>query len=345
MGSRAFILVATVVVLLVGGALALYAYDDSRRDLIADGVTVAGVDVGGMKTAAAASKLQETLAAPLERTVRVRALDKTFRLSAEQAEVRTDVGGMVAEALEASRSGNLIERSWRGLTGGTVNRSVRLRINYSEEAVDRLVRRIKRRLDRPARDASVSAGGGGISIKESDPGIAVRGRHLSERVAETLRNPAASRWIRARTAIVEPKVTTDELGERYPWYVIVNRSSFKLTVYRALKPEKTYRIAVGQVGLETPAGLYHIQNKAVNPSWHVPNSEWAGKLAGKVIPPGPENPIKARWMGIYDGAGIHGTDAVASLGTAASHGCIRMAIPDVVELYEKLGVGTPVYIA
>ena len=345
MGSRAFILVAAVVVLLVGGALGLYAYDDSRRDTIAEGVTVAGVDVGGMKTAAATQKLQRELAAPLERTVRVRALDKTFRLSAERAGVRTDVGGMVAEALDASREGNLFQRSWRDLTGGKVDREVKLRIDYSHAAVDRLVRRIKRRLDRPATDASVSAGGGGIDIKQSDTGIAVRGRHLADRVAKALQNPGASRWIRARTAIVQPKVSTDDLAERYPWYVIVNRSSFKLTVYRALKQEKTYRIAVGQVGLETPAGLYHIQNKAVNPAWHVPDSDWAGEDAGKVIPPGPDNPIKARWMGIYDGAGIHGTDAVYSLGTAASHGCIRMAIPDVVELYEKVGVGTPVYIA
>jgi len=140
-------------------------------------------------------------------------------------------------------------------------------------------------------------------------------------------------------------VTTEDLGERYPWYIVVNRSTFKLTVYRALEPEKTYRIAVGQAGRETPAGAYTIQNKAVNPAWNVPNSDWAGDLAGKVIPPGPDNPIKARWMGIYDGAGIHGTDQLDSLGTAASRGCIRMAIPEVKELYEKVDVGTPVYIA
>jgi lipoprotein-anchoring transpeptidase ErfK/SrfK len=65
-----------------------------------------------------------------------------------------------------------------------------------------------------------------------------------------------------------------------------------------------------------------------------------------VIPPDdPGNPIKARWMGIYDGAGIHGTDALGSLGSAASHGCIRMAIPDVEALYDQVEVGTPVYIS
>ncbi len=77
----------------------------------------------------------------------------------------------------------------------------------------------------------------------------------------------------------------------------------------------------------------------------MPNSPWAGKLAGKVIPPGPDDPIKARWMGIFDGAGIHGTDEIGSLGSAASHGCVRMAIPDVEALYDQVDVGTPVFIA
>ena len=98
-------------------------------------------------------------------------------------------------------------------------------------------------------------------------------------------------------------------------------------------------------GLETPSGVYTINDKQVDPVWHVPHSAWAGDLAGRVIPPGPENPIKARWMGIYDGAGIHGTTDVSSLGSAASHGCIRMAIPDVIDLYGRVPLGTTVYIA
>jgi lipoprotein-anchoring transpeptidase ErfK/SrfK len=108
---------------------------------------------------------------------------------------------------------------------------------------------------------------------------------------------------------------------------------------------KNYPIAVGQAGLETPAGKYNIQNKQVDPSWHVPESDWAGSLAGQVIPPGPQNPLKARWMGIYAGAGIHGTSDVGSLGTNASHGCIRMAVPDVIDLYDRVNVGDPVFIA
>src|SRR5437588_9818175 len=110
------------------------------------------------------------------------------------------------------------------------------------------------------------------------------------------------------------------------------------------KRGKTYIIAVGQKGLETPAGVYEINDKQIDPSWHVPNSPWAGALAGRIIPPGPDDPLKARWMGFVDGAGIHGTDDLAWLGTAASHGCIRMSIPDVINLSDQTPLGAPVFV-
>jgi lipoprotein-anchoring transpeptidase ErfK/SrfK len=143
---------------------------------------------------------------------------------------------------------------------------------------------------------------------------------------------------------VKPDVTTDELAQKYPVYLTIDRAAFQLRLWENLKLAKTYTIAVGQQGLETPAGTYTIDDKQVNPSWHVPDSAWAGDLAGQVIPPGPEDPIKARWMGFFNGAGIHGTDEVTSLGTAASHGCVRMAIPDVIGLYPQVPLGTPIYI-
>jgi lipoprotein-anchoring transpeptidase ErfK/SrfK len=144
---------------------------------------------------------------------------------------------------------------------------------------------------------------------------------------------------------VEPHWTTATLPKRYPAFILVDRQTFTLRLYRGLKLAKTYPIAVGQAGLETPAGLYRINDKQVDPSWHVPNSAWAGSLAGRVIPPGPSDPIKARWMGFWDGAGIHGTDETWSIGHAVSHGCVRMTIADVEQLYPLVPVGTPIYIA
>jgi lipoprotein-anchoring transpeptidase ErfK/SrfK len=98
-------------------------------------------------------------------------------------------------------------------------------------------------------------------------------------------------------------------------------------------------------GLSTPAGLFSITSKQVNPAWHVPNAAWAGSLAGQVIPGGaPNNPLKARWLGITDGVGIHGTAEDWSIGSRASHGCIRMHVHDVIALYPRVPIGTPVLI-
>jgi lipoprotein-anchoring transpeptidase ErfK/SrfK len=124
----------------------------------------------------------------------------------------------------------------------------------------------------------------------------------------------------------------------------VDRNAFQLHLFKNLELVKSYPIAVGMQGLETPAGLYDVQDKQVDPTWHVPDSDWAGDLAGKTIPPGPDDPLKARWMGFNGSAGIHGTSELDSLGSAASHGCIRMAVPDVENLYDQVDVGTPVYI-
>ena len=139
-------------------------------------------------------------------------------------------------------------------------------------------------------------------------------------------------------------MTGSEVAAEYPTYLTLDRASYTLRLWEDLKLAKTYTVAVGQEGLETPEGLYAIQEMAENPTWNVPESDWAGSLAGQSIPPGPSNPIKARWMGIYEGAGIHGTEETYSLGTAASHGCVRMSIPDVEELYDRVEVGTPIYI-
>jgi lipoprotein-anchoring transpeptidase ErfK/SrfK len=141
-----------------------------------------------------------------------------------------------------------------------------------------------------------------------------------------------------------PEITKKELAKEYPTYITIDRSTFTLRLFKKLKLKKKYTIAVGASGYDTPSGLYNLQTKEVNPTWHVPDSDWAGDLAGQDIPPGPGNPLVARWMGIYNGAGIHGTNETGSLGSAASHGCIRMAVSDVIELFDKVEVGDPVYI-
>jgi lipoprotein-anchoring transpeptidase ErfK/SrfK len=346
MPRRLIAVVALAVTVLLVGAGSLYAFDRSVKTRIAEGVTVNGVDVGGMKPEAARAKLQAALVEPLDRPVVVRYEDQRFKLTRKQAAIAVDVDGSVDRAMAVSTDGNMFTRTWREVRGRELDEQVEAKIAWDRAAVRRLVDRVTTKLTVEAQDASVDLEAGQVEPKPSRDGLAVKARRLRREIKRELLDTGEKRLVRVRTEVVKPKVTTADLAKKYPAVIVVNRGSFQLNFYKGLKLAKSYGIAVGQVGLETPAGLYHIQNKAVNPAWHVPNSDWAGSLAGTVVPGGtPQNPLKARWMGIYAGAGIHGTDATGSIGTAASHGCIRMLIPDVIELYDQVPVGAPIYIA
>jgi hypothetical protein len=195
-------------------------------------------------------------------------------------------------------------------------------------------------------NATIEPSAAELTAVQGQNGLAVDEDKLRSRLTSAVQSPnEKQRTVALPVSELEPDVTKEELGAQYPTYLTVNRSTFELTLWEELEPAKTYTVAIGAEGFDTPAGVYHIQNKAVDPAWNVPDSDWAGDLAGTVVPGGsPENPLKERWMGIFDGAGIHGTDDVGSLGSAASHGCVRMAVPDVIELYDQVPVGTPIYI-
>jgi hypothetical protein len=349
MRSRPFITIAALLGILLAGGVGTILYDHSRRDTIAEGVTVAGVDVGGLSAAQAKAKLEREYVAKLRAPVVVHHDRKRFVLTAAESKVAADVGGMVEEALAASREGNALGRTWRGLTGGKVDAAVAPVTTYSKASTVRLLDRIRRTVDRPAKDASISFTADGVQTVPSHDGLAVMATQLHRQIRRAILDPSASHALVARTEHVAPKLSTDALARENQTVLIVNRGAFRLKLFKNLKLEKTYEIAVGKIGLDTPAGLYHIQNKAINPAWTKPHSDWVPEdERGTVVPGGTtDNPLKARWMGIFDGAGIHGIDPseYGSIGHAASHGCVRMRIPDVEELYDQVEVGAPIYIA
>lgn len=336
-------LIAGVLVLVVFIGVSL-AYDSSQSDTIADGVTVGGVDVGGMDEAEAKRAVQRRLLAPLRHSLKVGYDGESWKLEGSTLKIHANLDRAVEEALEKSRSGGFPGRLVRYVTGDTVDESVPARVTYSQRAVNRFVRHVADEVDREARNADVSASGDSLEVTPAEYGRKLRDHQLARQLRDAVLNAEADHTIAARTHPVKPKVTAKEVAAEYPSYLTLDRSTFTLRLWEHLKLAKTYTVAVGMEGLETPEGLYAIQEKEENPSWHVPDSAWAGDLAGQVIPPGPEDPIKARWMGIFEGAGIHGTEETWSLGSAASHGCIRMSIPDVEELYDRVEVGTPIYI-
>jgi lipoprotein-anchoring transpeptidase ErfK/SrfK len=344
---KKLVVVLVVLAVLLGGAGAgAYAYDSKRSDVIADGVTIAGVDVGGLRADAARAVLERRIVSPLRRPVSAHYGNGAFVLSAEQARARTDLAGMVERALERSRAGNFVTRTVRELTDQKLDARVRLRTTYSKAAVRKFVARIERAIYEPPREARMIPSTTSLTTVPSKDGLGVRTALLTRAIERELVDPRADRDVRVRTEVVEPKTTTAELPKKYPYFIAISRPERKLRLFRNLELVKVYDVAIGAAGFDTPAGLHRVETKAADPAWYVPNKPWAGKLAGKVIPAGdPRNPIAARWMGFYDGAGIHGTYDPGSIGSAASHGCIRMRIRDVKQLYDRVPLHTPIYIA
>lgn len=346
--ARATVIVLSVMVLVIVacGTVGVYAYDDSTRDVIADGITIGSMEVGGMTGEEASELVRFELLEPLEEPLVVEGRgDEEFTLTAKEARISADVSEMVAGALAAGREQGLLARTWRGLTGGEVDQNIEPRIAFSSEAVQRLVDRVRVDADRDAREADVQLTTTSISIEDGRDGIATDVDQLKDDILADLTDPDADREVEAQFERVEPELTKDEVREKYRTVLTVDRANFRLRLFKDQEVVKTYPIALGEAGQDTPTGTYDIANKAVDPAWNVPNSDWAGSLAGQVIPGGrADNPLKARWLGIYNGVGIHGTDARDSIGTNASKGCIRMLIEDVEALYERVPVGTAVYI-
>jgi len=326
-----------------GGAYA-YFWDRSNADVIALGVSIAGIEVGGLHAAQARTLLDARLVRPLQRPLRLEHDGHSFVVRPERAGLRIGVAHMVDAAVRLSRAGDLRDRLLREVRGKRLHESVPLRAALSHASLRTFVDHVALVVDRPARPARVVPSPTKLGVVASRDGLAVRRALLRRSLVSSLLRSDNRRTLAIPTRVVRPRWTTASLPTRYPTFIVVNRETFTLRLFKHLKLARTFRIAVGRAGLETPAGLYDINDKQVNPSWHVPSSPWAGNLAGRIIPPGPSDPIKSRWLGFWDGAGIHGTDNVSSIGSAASHGCIRMTIPDVEALYPLVPLHTPIYV-
>ena len=113
--------------------------------------------------------------------------------------------------------------------------------------------------------------------------------------------------------------------------IVVSIPDRKLALLENARVVKVYPTAVGATASPTPAGAFQITHRIPRPTWYTP---------GKVVGPGPGNPLGTRWLGLSrKGYGIHGTNNPRSIGRRASHGCIRMRNSDVEELFELVAIG------
>lgn len=292
------------------------------KGIIAPGVTIAGVPVQGLTAAQARAQVAAAFAPRLADMVVV-ARGARYRLSPRTSGYTALIDRAVKAALNVGRS----------QPSGPVDIPVTQRVNASRLA--QVVRYKTKARNVPARDAVTTVRGTRLVTKGSRNGVEIDvPRSVTLLTNRMLRRTTST--VRLPTRRVRPAVTVP------PTAILVNRSAFVLTVVHNGR-RRTFPIAVGQPAYPTPYGNFHVTDMQRNPTWYPPDSRWAEGLGP--VAPGAGNPLGTRWMGTSSpGIGMHGTPSPGTIGSRASHGCIRMYIRDAEALYRLISVGTPVYI-
>jgi lipoprotein-anchoring transpeptidase ErfK/SrfK len=296
------------------------------------GSTIAGVAVDGLGPAEAKGVVSDTLAPVYEkRPIAIRVNHKDTLV------MPSDAGLVIYYDW-------MVDRAFR-LAGANKPVVVPLKLGVKNKERDAAIASVAKSYYHAPRDARVRFGVTAIRRVRARMGRALDQALVLRRLEKELRQPTTGRVVEGRVIRVRPAITTASLRQRYPAYISVDRASHTLRLFRSLRLVRTYPVAVGRQGYDTPAGLRHVIYKDKDPSWTAPNSPWAYPYQGQTFPPGdPRNPLRAWFIALGDGIGIHGTSEEWSVGTDASHGCIRMHASDVDQVAKLTPVGTPVLI-
>jgi lipoprotein-anchoring transpeptidase ErfK/SrfK len=307
-----------VAVLIVAVLAPVLSGDAASPALVPRGVTVAGVPLGGMSSQQAQAALKPAFARPVQLVF----TNRSWKIVPSRFGAKVALEDGVAAAMKAD-----------------VGEAVPLTPTIDKAAVRRFVRALDKQVSYPAKDAELT----GLddlqpTFSGEQTGIQVLRQLTAQRIVRALQSPRIHR-VRVAAKIVEPTRTVADFGP----VIVVRRGSNELRYYLGARLVRTFGVATGQSVYPTPTGMFSIVDMQRNPWWRPPDSPWAQGL--KPIPPGPGNPLGTRWMGLTaPGVGIHGTPDDASIGYSASHGCIRMHIPDAEWLFNHVDVGTPVVI-
>ena len=285
--------------------------------VVPDGVTLAGVAIGGLAPDAATQVVSQAFAQPV-----------TLRYETTKIDVSPSLLGLTVPADAAVA---------KALTVAP-NTTLTLRASVNNLLIKSFVAKLANRFDREPVSSR-------LLLRNAKPLVTqpVIGRTIEQEVAVRDLTDALVHGTRGtivlKAKLKDPPVTPSTVGP----VIVIKRASNRLTLYDGMKVVRQFEVATGQAIYPTPLGLFKIIVKWKNPWWYPPASPWA--KGDKPVPPGPGNPLGTRWMGLSaPGVGIHGTPEDGSIGYSLSHGCIRMHIPQAEWLFDHVNVGTPVYI-
>ncbi|MEJ5186479.1 MAG: L,D-transpeptidase/peptidoglycan binding protein [Candidatus Geothermincolales bacterium] len=320
-------------------SLSFLGLDVAYAGRVFKGVSVMGVDIGGLSREEALEKLRAEIdLARLEEEIVLRFGNDHWTLNPAQLELEVDLEATVDKGIGLSREILFLERWLKRASLSGLGRDIPLVVRYDEGKLESFLSSLKSSIDCEPVDARIGLEGKKLLYRRSREGRRLDREEAWRRIVETL--SSTERVVDLPIEVTPPKVTDEQVGK----VIVVDKSRFTLTLYENMEVVKRYPVAVGMPSWPTPTGEFKVVSKQKNPAWYNPGSSWAANMP-KYIPPGPGNPLGTRALALNaSGVLIHGTSNIWSIGSPASHGCIRMYMRDVEDLFERVEVGTPVVI-
>jgi lipoprotein-anchoring transpeptidase ErfK/SrfK len=336
---RALLVVGISLLVLAGiAAIGSLAYARAARDRIMPGVKIAGIDVGNLTRTEAAQAIAPHVRADLSRMTSIEAAGQTWEVTRAVLGARADVWAAVTQALAASDSIGWPANAYHRLTDKPVNASIAIPYKYPRHPVASFVKIVATQVHRSPSNAALALHVDRLVLRHSRDGRDLRATASIRRILAALRSGSIS--ITLPTRVVKPTVSDQSLGKT----LTVNLSTNTLHLYQGFKVIRTYPVATAMEGFSTPVGTWKVAWKEFHPTWSNPGTPWARGMP-QFIGPGPSNPLGLRALALNaPGVLIHGTPEDSSIGSWASHGCIRMHETDALALYPLVPVDTPVII-
>jgi lipoprotein-anchoring transpeptidase ErfK/SrfK len=334
--------VSFLLVIGVGGAAAAVRMESANTNVSLNGFQVGGIELAGLERTAALQRLHQKFEAPLDAPISVsmdgRNLQSTTR---RELGASTNVEEVYRQALKLHQDIPSYKRLWYRITGMSVGHNLQVKTQVDESKAAEAARKIAEAVNKAPVNASVSVVGGAPKIVEGTPGFALDEKAAIEAFENASKKGGTTIGLTGKP--IEPAVTK----ANFKSILVVKVGENKLYHYNGESLVKTYDVATGLPKFPTPIGQFKVTQKRFRPTWVNPAKgpgQWGAKLPAQ-IGPGPNNPLGTRAMNLNSpGIRIHGTTADNSMGYNASHGCIRMRMSDVEELFERVEVGTPVII-
>ena len=285
---------------------------------LAAGVRIAGIRVSDLDEADATAAVSAAFAKPLP----------------------ISIGGTTVTLKPAAVATPYISTAVAHAKSAAPGTNVQLFVSVHGDALRAYVAKLAKRFDTTAKDEQLTLKGGNPVIKPAQNGTKLP---INPAVGAIEHALTSNTRLPLHVQMKQTTFATSTTSVSDP-VIVINRSLNRLSLYNGSKLTRRFPVATGQAIYPTPAGEFHIVVKWINPTWYPPTQDaWAKGL--KPVPPGPDNPLGTRWMGLSSpGIGIHGTDEPSSIGFNESHGCVRMEITDAEWLFNRVNVGTTVFI-